>query len=144
MVKPIWKINSSTSSVSLLNTGEDVYYKKITILNTVGFLNQFSQDYIAAIPLIDLHVPIDTLNPREVAIRKHFIFYNYFQQKKMENPYITEREAQIMFMRERNIDWVFHDSTFTWPQEWEQYVRKKIVDINTRATMVYLKPWSKN
>jgi hypothetical protein len=45
-------------------------------------------------------------------------------------------------MRERNIDWVFHDSTFTWPQEWEQYVRKKIVDPNTRATMVYLKPWN--
>ncbi|MDW8333455.1 MAG: hypothetical protein RMM53_04485 [Bacteroidia bacterium] len=107
----------------------------------IGYIKSYTDKYLTAIPLYDIHVPIDSSSTRELAIQRQFLFLNYYQNIKKVEPYISEREAQIRFMKERNIDWIYLHNTYTWPTEWDVYVRKKIIDPNTKDMMIYLKPW---
>ena len=118
-----------------------IHKKKIFLFNT-NILILLSPNYVGTICLSDLHVPIDSTNARELAIQRQFLFLNYYLNLKKSEPDISEPEAQIRFMKERGIDWIFVDHTYDWPEEWDVYVRKKIVDPNTRDMMVYLKPWT--
>jgi hypothetical protein len=98
-------------------------------------------NYLTVIPTWDLHVPIDSLNPRELEIQEQYVFLDYYNKKRKENSSIDEKGAQIMFLKERQIDWIYLQDSTEWPDEWEKYVRKKIIDKNTRTAIIYLKPW---
>jgi hypothetical protein len=107
-----------------------------------GYFFYYLPQYKFHIPLYDLHVPIDSTNARELAIQRQFLFLNYYLNLKKTEPDVSERDAQIRFMKERGIDWIYVHHTYDWPEEWDVYVRKKIVDPNTGDMMVYLKPWN--
>jgi hypothetical protein len=125
-----------------INSLKIFIYPYGTFTEHTEYFFYYLPQYKFHIPLYDLHVPIDSTNARELAIQRQFLFLNYYLNLKKTEPDVSERDAQIRFMKERGIDWIYVHHTYDWPEEWDVYVRKKIVDPNTGDMMVYLKPWT--